>query len=208
MTGRDTSELKASLATIAADLEAKQKANAEREAEAYLAKLVNRRTVCLALAGLFCTVAVILSLGYWTGKIHVPVGTISWLGPGLTTFSLLGAIALQQNIYQRRNAARQDRIEEGMRTNCAKVVTEIRDARPADAIELGRLVAYMQGVEERIPVAVEDAVRKAHASGFIRDLIADVVEDAARKGYATGYTDALATVGSNGRSLRSVPPQT
>lgn len=139
----DTGELAVKMARINAKLFEQQQAKAleqaakverEKEEKQEQAKLHDRRTHYRFATGVSLGAAAALSVLYWFEVIHVPNGVISWLSAGLSViFFLAGGFTLM-SIYHRVTIKKIDDRAEDLRH-------EIRDARPADAIELGRLVA-------------------------------------------------------------------
>lgn len=171
-----------------------------QEAADYLKRLTVRRNLCWIAASLCFGTAGFLTVEVWTGGKHsLPTGLISWLGPGLTTFSILGGMAIQKVINKRL------------------IIAEIRDHAPADAIELARIVTMVQQVAatqskiierlervealnerldklaELIPLAVDEAVRKARAAAApdLRAAVAAEFDEAIKRARADAYVDAL-----------------
>jgi hypothetical protein len=132
---------------------------AAQERKAHINRLSDRRNICMVLALVSFVVAVLLSFGHWFAKIVLPAGVISWLGPGLTTFLVLGGLAVQ------------------MKINHERTTDEIRDARPADSEVLGEMVAELQ-VNRELIQNLREAVA---ANEKQRQSDLDMVRDLSRK---------------------------
>lgn len=192
------------IARLAAAVE-RQRAvqDAAKEAAAALRKLTLRRNLYWIAAGACFLTAGLLTAGLWAHKFSLPIGLISWLGPGLTTFSILGGIGTQKTINKHEVMSRIEAVEEKLSAN-------IRDHAPADAIELARIATMVERVsatQSKIVEAQAKAVEEMRALRAMVELVivkADAVAFVdARSEAEDGRTEGVATVTQlpvNGRS--------
>lgn len=145
----DSRELKPIVERVATEImERRAKAERTNASEDPFALLLCRN-FCWTGAALSFVFAFGLSCLRWADAVIPAVGVIHWFVAGMGA-SFLGAVTLQVTINQRRTAAGQRRITERMDAAAVKLREEIHDARPADAIELARIVAHLQAIEALI----------------------------------------------------------
>jgi hypothetical protein len=133
--------------------------------------------------------------------------------PALAVF-ILGGLLFGIGMWIRHNRIGRDDVEEELRR-------EIRDARPADAVELGRLVALHEGTHSLIrdiaprliPAflsAVTPVLRqliRETAQGIIAPVVREEIEKAYAAGYLRGVRQRVDSPNGNGApALRSVRP--
>ena len=150
------------------------------------------------LAGGLCVVAGVLTLLRVSGSYHAEPMLLNWLWVG-TVGSLFGALHTQASINLRRNMAKADETKDELRS-------EIRDARPADAVALGEMAAELQASrglvrQMREEIAANERQRQADFD-LIRENSRKALEGlhqevewavlkAQREAYAAGIRDVI-----------------
>lgn len=168
------------------------KRQAADEAAAYLKKLAFRRNLCWIAAGICFLFAGLLSVAMWTEKIKITYGVISWLGPGLTTFGILGAMAIQQAINKRLALARIDRAEARLREESRALAETLQvrlDACSAAFEDVSRELGALRNALEAAKVAGNRPPRESPAAVVLVNGQRQDPIDAELKGFLSARLD-------------------